>query len=148
VIRLGYYVIDFEQITKKVDCNKFIDKIDELRIYLKMIDDNVDCDHSMLFRWIWFSLHGKYKKIVREDYSTEVMGAIEDRVMSLSQILTDILMEFSNKTGIDVYFEHDFDLAETFFILEDYDVVEYTPKAKRLMEEGIKFELNRDILRE
>lgn len=145
---LGYYVIDFGQIIKKVDCTKFIDKADELRLYLKMIDDNVDCDYSMLFRWIWFSLKGKYKKIVREDYSTEVMGAIEDRVMNLSQNLTEILMEFSQETGIDIYFEHDFDLAETFFILEDYDVVEYTPKAKKLMSEGIKFELNRDILRE
>jgi hypothetical protein len=138
------YITDWEEVCKVVDkekVDKFNELFEQIQVVLKM--EGEDLDVSDCFIYFESSNYCSVESSLDE---------IEDKVYELKKVFDDILLEFKNKTDIKIFLTLNYDELNNennqdnencvYFELGWDDVVQLTPKAKKLQDKGVWFDLN------
>ena len=138
------FEIGLSGIEKIADCSKLFKKMDELSVFLKLnnVWYNSLKEKSMRNRiliWSWELMSNNEVGALLDDINDEDYDAIENQVDEIVKCLEDVLIDFRKKTDIGLYLDYDCDNNCVFFLLDWDDIVQFTPKVKKLNDSNVGF---------
>ena len=112
----------FQKVAQIVDCQDFIEQLEDLLVFMKMVGEEVDVAHDNVFDWMAMIDTDEYEDDALEEdidnfgqFDQDDFDEIKKRLYELLGKLNSILSEFEQKTGIWIYFEYNREDYEAYF---------------------------------
>jgi hypothetical protein len=113
---------EFKKIEEIVNCDNFNKDLDDLMVYIRMVNENNDVTQNNVFDWMALLDSNEYDEYELDEdirhsgnFDEDDVNEIKKRLDSLLSKLNGCLQSFEEKTGLWIYFQYNDDEYEAYF---------------------------------